>query len=63
MDGKLFARAAVVQLACVAAAVVSGIAAGLVGVAIDHTLGLVVGVIAFGAACAGLRIREPAPMV
>ena len=47
----------------VAAALLSGVAAGLVGVAIDHTLSLVVGVIAFGAACAALRIAEPAPMV
>ncbi len=47
----------------VAAAVMSGIAAGLVGVVIDHTLGLAVGIIAFGAACAARRIARPAPMV
>ena len=111
MDGKLFARAAAAQLACVAilfvllvalplpadffrdhgaitgptawmfsaavatrllglpvrtgitAALLSGVAAGLVGVTIGHTLGLAVGVLAFGAACSALRIPEPAPMV
>ncbi len=111
MDGGLFARAAGVQLVCVAvlfvlllalplpedffrdyggvtgpgawllsaavttrvlrlpartgilATFVSGAAAGLVGVAIDHTLGLVIGVMAFGAVCAARRIAVPAPMV
>ena len=42
------------------AAVAGGVAGAIVGVALDHTAGLVVGIAVFGASCAGYEAGDPA---
>ena len=42
------------------AAVAGGVAGAIVGLAVDHTLGLVVAIAVFAASCAGYETADPA---